>query len=122
MTQKLRMPHELRPAYYPRIAQKYREMDLEDPDVCEKAATMALEELEKLKALDAMFIFYRGQAQMLSDYAGLVRSKARLMDVDPPAAAVSKLTIAVVALVAISVPTLWGIWSSIGSSMSYALQ
>lgn len=84
MAHKRLLPVELRPDYYPRIAMKYREMELEDPEVLKRAVDMAHDEFSRVSAKDPVYSFYQNQHLMLKNYLALVDARARYVSDEIP--------------------------------------
>lgn len=111
----------MRPDYYTRIAQKYRQLDLEDPVICAQAVRQATDEFNACSARDPVYAFYRTQQELLNNYelrvaAYAVPVKADVPSIDP----IVPTAVGVITLVVI--PAIYMIWSSIGSSMALAVQ
>lgn len=64
----------IRPDYYRRISPVYRDMGLEDVDICEKALKQAKMLFEHTSGADPLYGNRRLQVELLENYLGFVRT------------------------------------------------
>lgn len=71
---------EIRPDYYRRISPVYRDMGLEDVDVCEQALKQAKMLFQHTSGSDPLYGNRRLQVELLENYLGFVRTNCAPAD------------------------------------------